>query len=72
MNAILLSGSSTAILIIAFLIIAYFGLIIFCLFDAVRATFNGASTKLIWVLVILFAPFIGSILYLTIGRNSRV
>ncbi|MFD0766168.1 PLDc N-terminal domain-containing protein [Mucilaginibacter lutimaris] len=44
----------------------------FSLIDAVRSTFSDSVTKLIWVLLILFAPFIGSVLYLTIGRNSRV
>lgn len=73
MNALLfLNIDSAGIIIILAIVIAYFGLIIYCLLDAVKATFNNSVTKVIWVLVILFAPFLGSILYLTIGRNSRV
>jgi beta-lactamase regulating signal transducer with metallopeptidase domain len=46
-------------------------LAIFCLVDIIRSDFKDSTTKLIWVLVVLLAPFIGSILYLIIGRNSK-
>lgn len=58
--------------IIILVVLSYFALIIFCLLDAVRSTFKDSVTKIVWVLVILFAPFLGSILYLVIGRNSRI
>jgi len=71
-NLLFLNIGSSEILIILFCAIAYFGLIIFCMLDAVRATFKDSSTKIIWVLVILFFPFLGSILYLTLGRRARI
>jgi hypothetical protein len=73
MNHLLfLNISSKEMGIIILVILSYFALVIFCLLDAVRATFKDSVTKIVWVLVILFAPFLGSILYLVIGRNSRI
>jgi len=73
MNPLLfLNIDSTGIIVVLLLVIAYFGLIIFCLLDAVKATFKDSATKIVWVLLILFAPFLGSILYLVIGRNSKI
>ncbi|MBB3971014.1 PLDc N-terminal domain-containing protein [Mucilaginibacter phyllosphaerae] len=71
-NLLILSANNTGTFVIIFLVILYFALIIFSLLDAVRATFNNSATKVIWVLVILFAPFLGSVLYLTIGKSSRM
>ncbi|QSS96544.1 PLD nuclease N-terminal domain-containing protein [Psychroflexus sp. ALD_RP9] len=31
-----------------------------------------ANEKLIWTLVVIFIPFLGSILYLAIGRNHKL
>ncbi|KAB7732184.1 hypothetical protein F5984_08240 [Rudanella paleaurantiibacter] len=45
---------------------------IFVLVNALQATFQDSTTKLIWVLVILFLPFFGPLLYLIIGRNQRI
>jgi hypothetical protein len=73
MNQLLFLNIDTAgIIILLSIVIAYFGLVIFSLLDAVKATFNNSATKIVWVLVILLAPFLGSILYLTIGRSSRI
>jgi hypothetical protein len=44
---------------------------ILALVDILRSQFNG-NDKLIWVLVILFLPVIGSILYLSIGKNQKI
>lgn len=71
-NLLFLSGLGSAELIIIFVILAYFGLIVFSLIDALQSTFQDSVTKLIWVLVILFFPFLGSVIYLVIGHNSKV
>lgn len=42
------------------------------LIDVLRNSFAGENEKLIWILVILFAPLVGSILYFAIGRKRRV
>ncbi|WP_200974713.1 PLDc N-terminal domain-containing protein [Echinicola sp. 20G] len=54
-----------------------FGLIplaifIWALVDVIQAKFASSDTKLIWVIVIILVPFIGSILYLVIGRKSKI
>lgn len=42
------------------------------LIDVLRNEFDPHQNKIIWVLVIIFVPVIGSILYWIIGRNQRV
>lgn len=44
---------------------------IFAFIDILKNEFTG-SNKLIWLLAVLFAPVIGSILYFIIGRRQRV
>lgn len=41
------------------------------LVDILRSEFTGQN-KLIWLLVILFVPILGFILYFTIGRKQKV
>ena len=43
---------------------------IWALIDAIGNTRLEGMTRLIWVLVIIFVPVLGPILYLIIGRNS--
>ncbi|MDX1937007.1 MAG: PLD nuclease N-terminal domain-containing protein [Flavihumibacter sp.] len=43
-----------------------------CLISVLKNNFKDSTSKLIWVLVILFVPFMGSVLYLIIGRKQRV
>jgi hypothetical protein len=42
------------------------------LISILRNQFKGSSDKLIWVLVVIFLPILGSILYFAIGRAQRV
>lgn len=51
------------VLIIALLIIA--------LFDLLKSSFKDNTIKLIWLIVILFVPIIGLILYFAIGRKQK-
>ncbi|WP_372800167.1 PLD nuclease N-terminal domain-containing protein [Lutibacter sp.] len=53
------------------LILCAFLIPIIALIDILRSDFKG-NEKLIWVLVILFTSFIGTILYFLIGRNQRI
>lgn len=41
------------------------------LISVLKNRFNG-NDKLIWVLIILFLPFLGALLYFGIGRNKRI
>ena len=43
----------------------------FCLVDILKNKFEQ-NDKLIWVLVVIFIPILGSILYLFIGRNKKI
>lgn len=57
------------VIVIAFLI----GFIpfIFAFIDILKNEFTG-NNKLIWVLVVLLAPVIGSIVYFAIGRKQKI
>jgi hypothetical protein len=41
------------------------------LIDILRNEFEG-SNKIIWVLVVLFFPFIGTLLYFIIGTGQKI
>ncbi|MCC8426143.1 PLDc N-terminal domain-containing protein [Mucilaginibacter sp. UR6-11] len=64
--------TTSEIMLVVILILAFPLLCLFCLIDIIRSDFKDSTAKLIWVLVVLFAPFIGSVLYLFIGRKSKV
>lgn len=42
------------------------------LIDILVSEFENTTTKLIWVLIVLFAPILGSLLYFTIGMRHKV
>ncbi|MDB5030857.1 PLD nuclease N-terminal domain-containing protein [Mucilaginibacter sp.] len=71
MNTLLFFEFNGFELIVIAFALAYPVLSIICLIDIVRSDFKDAVTKLIWALIVLFAPFIGSIVYLIVGRNSK-
>ncbi len=45
---------------------------VIALIMALTSDFRGSNDKLIWVIVILLLPFLGSILFFVIGRGQRV
>ncbi len=45
------------------------GLFIYAILDLIKRDFNDSTVKLIWALVIVFMPVIGSIIYLVAGRK---
>ncbi|WP_162428515.1 PLD nuclease N-terminal domain-containing protein [Pontibacter pudoricolor] len=45
---------------------------LWALIDLLRGNFSDSTTKLIWAVVIIFIPILGSLLYLLIGRNQKV
>ena len=64
----------TALLVRFVLPIAAVVLFVVALVDAIRVPDDSmyrTGNKLIWVIVILLAPLIGSIVYLVIGRPER-
>jgi hypothetical protein len=60
-----------SVLLILFIILFIVLLPVFALISVLMGTFP-ANEKLIWVLVILFLPILGSILYFLIGRDRRI
>jgi len=44
-------------------------LIIYCLFDILRSEFETGLMKFVFLALVLFAPFLGSIIYLIIRRD---
>ena len=58
-------------IIITLLVVLFIFLIpLLALISALMNDFPG-NEKIIWVLIILFLPFLGSVLYFLIGRNQR-
>ncbi|MGV3762028.1 PLDc N-terminal domain-containing protein [Parapedobacter sp.] len=46
-------------------------LYIYCLIDCIRNNRLQGNSKLLWLIIILIAPFIGSLIYLAIGRKGN-
>ncbi|WP_084421365.1 PLDc N-terminal domain-containing protein [Algoriphagus vanfongensis] len=59
-------------IIVLFLIgILYFGLWLYCIVDVIRSDFRDPNMKLIWILILIFVQFIGSIIYLAVGKTTK-
>ncbi len=44
---------------------------VICLISILRNEFRN-NDKLIWIIVVIFLPFFGSLLYLLIGRKQKL
>ena len=53
------------------LILLSIGLWIYCLIDILKNKFTQ-NDKIIWILAVILIPFIGSFLYLFIGKNEKL
>ncbi len=49
----------------------YIGLWIYSLIDIMKSSFEK-NDKMIWILVALFVPILGPILYMIIGRKQKL
>ncbi len=59
-------------IIITLLVIFFIFLLpLLALISALMSDFPG-NEKILWVLIILLLPFLGSVLYFLIGRNQRI
>ena len=47
-------------------------LLLWALIDILRSNFKDSITKLVWIIVVIFVPLIGAILYLVLGRSQKV
>ena len=59
--------SSFLMIFIVFTFILY----IYILIDILKHEFTGYN-KIIWILVMIFFPILGAILYLVFGRSQRI
>lgn len=46
-------------------------LVIAALIDILRSNFRETNTKLIWVIIVIFVPVIGSLLYFILGGSQK-
>jgi hypothetical protein len=56
---------------LVFFVVMTMALWVWMLVDCVTRESDQGNTKLIWVLIILFANFIGALLYLLVRRPQR-
>ncbi len=68
MTFLFLFGGGIIITLLVILLVFLFPLV--ALISALTGNFHG-NEKILWVLVILFLPFLGSLLYVLIGLNQR-
>jgi hypothetical protein len=45
---------------------------IWAIVDIINSRFREDSTKIIWILLVIFLPFLGTLLYFVIGREQRL
>jgi len=63
----IISGAEIIILILLFVLLLPF----IALVDILKSKFEG-NTKVIWVIVVIFFPVIGTFLYFLIGKNQKI
>ena len=45
---------------------------VLALIDIIRGNFKGPNDKIMWVIIVLLLPFLGSILYFIVGQKQKV
>lgn len=66
----MIAGSFIIIGAIILLLLSFFW--IFVLIDILRSDFKDPSSKIIWFLFVLFSHFIGSLIYIMVGRSTKL
>lgn len=61
-----------ASLIIIFIFLLCARAYVVALIDILVSTFESTNTKLLWIIIVLFAPVIGSFIYFAIGMGQKV
>lgn len=59
---------ATVLIILAIIALALW---IYAIYDIVKGSFQGDMEKIIWLVVVIFFPILGAILYLIFGRSHR-
>jgi len=63
------AGIGILFAIFFFLLVSFLWII--ALVDIVRSEFQG-NDKVVWVIVVIFFPFLGSILYFIFGKSRKI
>ncbi|WP_025143364.1 PLDc N-terminal domain-containing protein [Pedobacter jeongneungensis] len=63
--------SNQIAIIVVIAAILWLALILTALYHISRNSSMGFTVKVLWFIIILFAPFIGSIIYLIWGKNKK-
>ncbi len=50
----------------------YLGIWAYAIFDCVKSDFRDQNQKLIWVILIVFAPILGTLLYLMMSHSTKI
>lgn len=58
-------------MLIAFYILPFI-IVVVALVDIIRNEFNQSHNKLVWIMVVILLPVIGSVLYYFIGRKQKI
>lgn len=59
------------IIIISIFVFLPLILTLWALIDILRSTFKDNTSKLVWVIVVIFVPILGALLYLAMGRSQK-
>ncbi len=68
---IILKDTSYGLIIWQSILLISIGLWIYSLIDILKSSFEK-NDKIIWILVVLFVPILGPILYIFIGRKRKL
>lgn len=71
MNLAFLNIDGSAIIFLLLFAALPFLLTIYCLYDIIRSTFKDPTNKIVWVIITVFVPILGAILYLVWGRSQK-
>lgn len=67
----MLGAPEVFVLFMLIIFLAIFIIWLIALIDILRSEFTGYN-KIIWILVVLFVPLLGAILYFAIGRRQKI
>ncbi len=51
--------------------LALFVLWIWAIIDVIRSDFKDQTTKIIWIALLIFLPFLGAVIYLFVGKSTK-
>jgi hypothetical protein len=49
-----------------------FAIYVFTFYDVLRSNFPNSNDKIIWILVVLFIPLVGTLLWFLIGKGKTI